>query len=128
MIKTAKAVGRMLDVNLFFVVEIVVGLCWGFHINYIAIYLDTELKASKTFLGQKFAIFLGRRLLVLKIDYRDVFKCQRDRSNDRPCHRNICRQSFGTCEFRGARFAVLLHQIRLFLLPAVNTFIAPAGS
>ena len=57
MIKTAKAVGRMLDVNLFFVVEIVVGLCWGFHINYIAIYLDTELKASKTFLGQKFAIF-----------------------------------------------------------------------
>jgi MFS_1 like family len=60
MIKTAKAVGRMLDVNIFFLVEVVVGVCWGFHINYIAIYLDTELKASKTFLGQKLAIF-GRR-------------------------------------------------------------------
>ena len=51
MLRTARAVGRMLDVNVFFLVQMVVGLCWGFHMNFLAVYLDTELKASKTLLS-----------------------------------------------------------------------------
>jgi MFS_1 like family len=52
LIKTARAVGKMLDVNVFLLVEMVVGLCWGFHFNFLAIYLNTEMKASKTILGE----------------------------------------------------------------------------
>lgn len=54
LIKTARAVGKMLDVNVFLLVEVVVGLCWGFHFNFLAIYLNTELNASKTVLGEQF--------------------------------------------------------------------------
>ena len=57
LIKTARAVGKMLDVNVFLVVQVVMGLCWGFHFNFLAIYLNTEMKASKTILGDHEGLF-----------------------------------------------------------------------
>ena len=47
---TAKAVSAMLDVNIFFLIQIIIGLCWGFHMFFLPVYVD-ELNASKTLLG-----------------------------------------------------------------------------
>ena len=51
MLRTVMTAGKMCDVSVFFLVEVVVGFCWGFHINFFPIYLDVELQASKTLLG-----------------------------------------------------------------------------
>lgn len=51
LIKTAKAVIGMVDVDIFFLTQIVLGTCWGWHMNFFSVYVDTELKASKTLFG-----------------------------------------------------------------------------
>ena len=51
MLRSAVTVAKMIDVDVFFFVQMVVGLCWGFHFNFLPIYMEAELKSSKTFLG-----------------------------------------------------------------------------
>ena len=51
MLRSAVTVAKMIDVDVFFLVQMVVGLCWGFHFNFLPIYMEAELKSSKTFLG-----------------------------------------------------------------------------
>jgi len=51
LIKTTKAVIGMVDVDIFFLTQIVLGTCWGWHMNFFSVYIDAELKASKTLFG-----------------------------------------------------------------------------
>ena len=50
-IETARKIVSMIDVDIFLLVEIVVGMCWSWHRSFLSVYLDIELKASKTLLG-----------------------------------------------------------------------------
>lgn len=52
LIKTAKAVMGMIDVDMFILVQVVIGFCWGFHATFVTIYVIDELGASKTLLGK----------------------------------------------------------------------------
>lgn len=51
LLKTARAVVGMVDVDMFFLAEVVLGICWGWHMNFFSVYTDVELKTSKTLLG-----------------------------------------------------------------------------
>ena len=51
MLKTAKKVMGMIDVDVFLLAEIVLGFCWGFHMNFSSVYILTELESSKTLFG-----------------------------------------------------------------------------
>ncbi len=42
---------RMIDVDIFFLVQIMVGSCWGLHMNFFSFYVDMDLKASKSLFG-----------------------------------------------------------------------------
>lgn len=50
--KTAKLVVKMVDVDVFLIVQVVVGTCWGLHMNFFSFYVDVDLKASKTLFGK----------------------------------------------------------------------------
>lgn len=52
MLKTAKNVMGMIDVDIFLIAEIFLGFCWGFHMNFISVYILTELESSKTLFGK----------------------------------------------------------------------------
>jgi len=51
LLKTARKVVGMVDVNVFILVQIIVGMCWSWHKSFIAVFIVTELQASKTILG-----------------------------------------------------------------------------
>lgn len=51
LLKTAKKVMGMVDVNVFLVVQIVVGVCWGWQRAFFVVFTSTELGASKTLFG-----------------------------------------------------------------------------
>ena len=59
LLKTARRVVGMVDVNVFILVQIIVGMCWSWHKSFIAVFIVTELQASKTILG----------FIVLKTNY-----------------------------------------------------------
>lgn len=46
----------MLDVDVFLLVEMVVGLCMGWHRSFFLVYTDKELEASKTLFGNRHII------------------------------------------------------------------------
>lgn len=50
-VKTARKVVGMIDVDVFLIVEVVVGICWGWQRSFFVVYTHTELDASKTLLG-----------------------------------------------------------------------------
>ncbi len=52
LIKTARAVVGMIDVDVFLLVEVVVGICWGWQMSFFVVYTHTELGVSKTLLGE----------------------------------------------------------------------------
>ena len=41
----------MIDVNIFILVQIIVGMCWSWHKSFIAVFVYSEIHASKTILG-----------------------------------------------------------------------------
>ncbi len=49
---TAKAIVGMFDVNVFLVFQCVIGMCWQFHMNYMAIFMDKELNSSEFLIGR----------------------------------------------------------------------------
>ena len=49
--KTAKAVSHMMDVNFFFLAQLVIGFCWIFHWEFLAQYMEGQLDASNTQIG-----------------------------------------------------------------------------
>lgn len=49
--KTAKKVMGMADVNAFLIVQVVVGICWGFQRSFFIVYTHAELHTSKTLYG-----------------------------------------------------------------------------
>ena len=63
LIKTAKAVVGMIDVDVFILVQVVIGFCWGFHATFVTIYVIDELEASKTLLGNFISGFITCCLL-----------------------------------------------------------------
>lgn len=46
-----KKIIGMIEVDVFILAEVFIGICWGFHINFLPVYMSTELGASKTVLG-----------------------------------------------------------------------------
>lgn len=50
-VKTAKEIVKMIDVDAFLLVEVVVGVCLGWHRSFFPVYVDVELQASKTLFG-----------------------------------------------------------------------------
>jgi len=48
---TARKIVSMIDVDAFLLIEIIVGMCWSWHRSFLSVYLDMELHASKTLLG-----------------------------------------------------------------------------
>lgn len=54
LIKTARAIIGMVDVDIFMIAQIVIGMCWGLHMNFFSVYVTRELKGSnKTLFGNK---------------------------------------------------------------------------
>ena len=53
-VNTAKKIVGMIDVDAFFLTEMVVGACWGYHRSFYPIYANVELQVSKTYFGLKF--------------------------------------------------------------------------
>ena len=51
LIKTAKAVMGMIDVDVFMLVQVLIGFCWGFHAAFVTVYVIDEIGATKTLLG-----------------------------------------------------------------------------
>ena len=51
MVKTTKKIMSMIDVDIFLLAEMFIGFCWGFHMNFISVYILTDLKSSKTLFG-----------------------------------------------------------------------------
>lgn len=41
----------MIDVDVFLLVEVIVGICWGWQRSFFIVYTHTELNASKTLYG-----------------------------------------------------------------------------
>lgn len=50
-ISTAKKIVGMIDVNAFFLAQVVCGICSGWHRSFFLVYVDVELKDSKTLFG-----------------------------------------------------------------------------
>jgi len=50
-VKTAKEIVRMIDVDAFFLAQIVVGICWGWHRSFFPVYVDVEIEHSKILFG-----------------------------------------------------------------------------
>lgn len=49
--KTAKEIVKMIDVDAFLLVEVVVGVCLGWHRSFFPVYFNVELQASGTLFG-----------------------------------------------------------------------------
>ena len=58
LIKTAKKVMGMVDVNAFLLVQIIVGVCWGFQRSFFIVYTHSELDTSKTLYGTIYSSFV----------------------------------------------------------------------
>ena len=71
LIKTAKAVMGMIDVDVFILVQVIIGFCWGFHATFVTIYVIDELGASKTLLGNATKMFL----LILQLQSTTILYC-----------------------------------------------------
>ena len=55
--KTARAVIGMIDVDIFMLAQIVIGMCWGLHMNFFSVYVTRELEGSnKTLFGNKIIV------------------------------------------------------------------------
>lgn len=48
----------MIDVDIFILVQVLIGFCWGFHAAFVTVYVIDELQASKTLLGSTTSIDL----------------------------------------------------------------------
>ena len=51
MIATAKKVARMIDLDVFILVEAVVGMLFGFHMNFRPVFIHSENIGTKTLMG-----------------------------------------------------------------------------
>jgi hypothetical protein len=56
---TAKEIVGMVDVDAFFLVQIVVGICWGWHRSFFPVYVDLEIEDSKILFGLNFALIVN---------------------------------------------------------------------
>lgn len=56
---TAKEIVGMIDVDAFFLVQIVVGICWGWHRSFFPVYVDLEIEDSKILFGLNFALIVN---------------------------------------------------------------------
>lgn len=48
---TAKKVIGMIDLDIFILVQIIVGMCYGFHADFLPVFIHNDLIGSKTMIG-----------------------------------------------------------------------------
>lgn len=48
---TAKKVVGMIDFDIFILVEIIIGACYGFHCDFLPVFIHSDLIGSKTMIG-----------------------------------------------------------------------------
>ena len=68
-IQAARTTVKMIDVDIFFLVQIMVGSCWGLHMNLFSFYVDIDLKASKSLFG----IAISQMAYALIFDFLNNF-------------------------------------------------------
>ena len=56
-VKTAKEIVGMIDVDAFFLAQVVVGVCWGWHRSFFPVYVNVEIEDSKILFGLNFVLY-----------------------------------------------------------------------
>ena len=65
MLTTARAVIAMIDVDIFMLSQIVIGICWGLHMNFFSVYVGNELQGSKTLFGKFIGVYILKLYIIL---------------------------------------------------------------
>jgi len=52
MMTTVKKVIGMIDFDVFILVQIIIGICYGFHTDFLPVFIHSDLIGSKTMIGQ----------------------------------------------------------------------------
>lgn len=55
-VQTAKEIIRMIDVDAFFLVQVAVGICSGWHRSFFPVYVNLEIEDSKIIFGMNLVL------------------------------------------------------------------------
>jgi len=58
---TARKVVGMIDLDVFILVQVIVGMCYGFHADFLPVFIHTDLIGSKTMIGLTQTLYLINR-------------------------------------------------------------------